>query len=162
MHQNMREIFRRCGHVVGACVEMMAMRSMRQAEYFIYSEESNPHHFALNFDYYTHFTSPIRRYPDVMVHRVLAALLGLTDEYQDKDAATEQCEICNDKKMKSRGCQEALDRAVFCVFLRARCRWFYAPGVVLGLHEDPRRMDTVTVYIPQLGKEKKVGLCSTD
>ncbi|CAE7236634.1 dis32 [Symbiodinium natans] len=60
----------------------MIMRAgMKQAEYFLYGaveeeeEELCPHHFALNFDYYTHFTSPIRRYPDVMVHRVLCALL---------------------------------------------------------------------------------------
>lgn len=151
------------GPIVGECIEMMTMRSgMKQAEYFVYGPDACAHHFALNFDYYTHFTSPIRRYPDVMVHRVLAALLGLTDEHHDSETAVEQCEVCNDKKSKSRKAQESLDRAVFCVFLRARSQWFYGHGIVLGLHEDSRKVDTVTVYIPQLGREKKVCLCSRD
>jgi len=156
MCQNMHAKY---GRIVGECVEMMTMRSgMKQAEYFVYGPDKSPHHFALNFDYYTHFTSPIRRYPDVMVHRVLAALLGIPDEHHDSEAAGEQCETCNDKKSKSRKCQESLDRAVFCVYLRARSKWFYAPGIVLGMYEDKRWVDTVTVYIPQLGREKKVCL----
>lgn len=84
IYQSTQEIYRKHGKMLGLCVEMMIMRAgMQQAEYFLYGpdedeeedEEQCPHHFALNFDYYTHFTSPIRRYPDVMVHRVLAALL---------------------------------------------------------------------------------------
>lgn len=48
-------------------IQSMAIRSMAKASY----ETDNIGHFGLAFDYYTHFTSPIRRYADLMVHRVL-------------------------------------------------------------------------------------------
>jgi len=55
------------GHNEQKLIETVALRAMMKAKYSTH----NIGHFGLAFDYYTHFTSPIRRYPDTMVHRLL-------------------------------------------------------------------------------------------
>nr|CAC39259.1 Rrp44p homologue [Trypanosoma brucei] len=62
-------------------IRTLVTRCLRQAQYFSSSEVSKDefHHFGLAMPIYTHFTSPIRRYADVIVHRQLAAALGIMD-----------------------------------------------------------------------------------
>lgn len=55
-------------------IELLAVRSMPKAVY----TTKNVGHYGLGFEYYTHFTSPIRRYPDMLVHRLLEAKLNHT------------------------------------------------------------------------------------
>ena len=65
-------------------IDTLALRSMSKAEY----TTKNIGHYGLGFDYYTHFTSPIRRYPDVLVHRLLNSYLE--DKQNTKQSILEE------------------------------------------------------------------------
>jgi len=68
-------------------VDTLAIRSMSKAKY----STDNIGHYGLAFDYYSHFTSPIRRYPDVMVHRLLQHYLD-GGKSADADLYEDRCE----------------------------------------------------------------------
>lgn len=72
-------------------IETLAVRTMAKAVY----STTNVGHYGLAFDYYTHFTSPIRRYPDVMVHRLLQRYLD-GGRSVNKDKYEDMCQHSSD------------------------------------------------------------------
>lgn len=77
-----------------AALQTLALRSMAKACY----STDNIGHFGLAFKFYTHFTSPIRRYPDTMVHRLLALYLDGAKS-QDKVYYEEQCQHASQREV---------------------------------------------------------------
>lgn len=87
-------------------VRIMTTRCMNQAVYFCTGEVQPAlySHYGLAMERYTHFTSPIRRYADVLAHRLLAASLGLIplpEQLQSKATISEQCDKINVKHRMS-------------------------------------------------------------
>ncbi|MGZ3901185.1 MAG: ribonuclease R [Bacteroidia bacterium] len=83
-------------------IELLAVRSMPKAIY----TTKNAGHYGLGFEYYTHFTSPIRRYPDVLVHRLLEARLhGKT--YSNKDELEFLCKHSSEQEKMAADAERA-------------------------------------------------------
>jgi ribonuclease R len=85
-------------------LEQLGIRTMAKA---IYTTQ-NIGHYGLSFEHYCHFTSPIRRYPDILVHRILQDVL---DEKVEIDKKLEQkCKHCSDKERSAMEAERAANK----------------------------------------------------
>ncbi|MBC7625936.1 ribonuclease R [Ferruginibacter sp.] len=85
-------------------LEQLGIRTMAKAVY----TSKNIGHYGLGFEHYCHFTSPIRRYPDVMVHRILQECLDKNVKPDKK--MDEKCKHCSDKERKAMEAERAANK----------------------------------------------------
>jgi len=83
-------------------ISTVAIRAMAKAVY----STSNIGHYGLAFNYYTHFTSPIRRYPDMMVHRLLTRYAD-GGKSVNKEKCEEECEHCSEMEQLAANAERA-------------------------------------------------------
>uniref|UniRef100_A0A674DEZ2 Exosome complex exonuclease RRP44 n=2 Tax=Salmo trutta TaxID=8032 RepID=A0A674DEZ2_SALTR len=134
-------------------LRILATRCMMQAVYFCSGMDSDFHHYGLASPIYTHFTSPIRRYSDIIVHRLLAVAIGADSTYPDLMDKHKQSALCNNLNYRHKMAQYAQRASVaFHTQLFFKSRGILnEEGFILFV-----RKNAIIVLIPKFGLEGTV------
>jgi len=141
-------------------LRILATRCMMQAVYFI-SGDYSPNefrHYGLASEIYTHFTSPIRRYADIVVHRLLAAAEGIDPlpvAYEKKDHMKELCDNLNKRHHMAQLAGRASIALHTVVFFRGN------PRDSMAMVSRVRHRGIVVV-VPEFGIEGKISFGKSD
>jgi ribonuclease R len=101
------------GRPDAALLQTVMLRSLRQAKY----ELENIGHFGLGYEAYTHFTSPIRRYPDLLVHRAIKAVLN-KKQYQPAQKWAELGTHCSMTERRADDATRDVEAWLKCFYMR--------------------------------------------
>ncbi|KAH7318462.1 hypothetical protein B0I35DRAFT_451307 [Stachybotrys elegans] len=140
-------------------METLLVKSMQRAKYFIAGKTIKQlwPHYALNLPLYTHFTSPTRRYADLIVHRQLEAVLseGKIEYTEDLENLVKTVESCNTKKDSAQNAQDQSIHIESCRTMDKKRQEangdLIAEGIVVCVYES-----AFDVLIPEWGFEKRV------
>lgn len=135
----------RVGKKHSKIITALLMQPMKPAVYIVAgsSEPEKWRHYALAIPYYTHFTSPIRRYADLVVHRQLARGIAgaeIDDSEIEFKSLFDSANNCNEMKMASMAAQERSSRMFWAVYLKTNP--MEVEGIVIKLGEK-----SFTIYI---------------
>lgn len=166
LSDSLDQVRQRHGETTFAIVQALLIKPMKPAEYMVAGNGASPEswrHYALNIPYYTHFTSPIRRYADVIVHRLLqeSVVNASTSELPVPGASnlearlleyTSVAQNCNEKKMTSKAAEKECDEVFLCAYVK-HLGAVDVTGVVMSLGQK-----SFTVHILELGLERRLFL----
>ena len=110
-------------------IDTLTLRSMSKAEY----TTENIGHYGLAFPYYTHFTSPIRRYPDLIVHRILQNYLS-NEKSENKDLLEEICKHSSHREQLATKAERDSIKYMQTVYMKDKIGRRFK-GVITGVTE---------------------------